>query len=87
MQYIFFRCLDCGAEFEQTEDGKCPHCGSDYIEEGYLCEWCGVRWAASDYCRECVLELTNLLHTYGKRHARSYGETLAFVEDFINRHW
>lgn len=66
---------------------ECPSCGSEYIEEGELCEWCGIRWASIDYCEGCVKEITDIIATYGKRMGHTYSETLDFVEAFVRRHW
>ena len=46
-----FKCLECGAEFEELEEliephgetiTACPHCGSDDVEAGNACELCGA---------------------------------------------
>lgn len=65
----------------------CPSCGSTYVEGGYRCEWCDVRWASIDYCQSCVEMITDEVSAFGRRYGHSYETTLDFVEAFVKKHW
>ena len=72
---------------EEWEVPLCPECGSEYIEEGEVCLWCGIRWASIDYCDDCISLMTEEATFLGKRYTHSYQETLDFIEAFLQRHW
>ena len=63
-----FKCLECGAEFEEPEElmephgeirTACPHCGSDDVEAGNACELCGA-YTDAILCDSCWDELMTL---------------------------
>ena len=37
----------------------CPHCGSEWFEEGYLCEACEERFTESTYCPSCIQKVAD----------------------------
>lgn len=66
------RCLSCGNEFPETSiavalddwdrwEGVCPECGSDDIDDVYMCRGCDryflERDLTADYCRDCAADI------------------------------